>query len=302
MTNAWATLLTKPNYLLGVRTLRASLAASGSPYPLVVMVTDGIDAESRYVLEQDGCVLRDVEPIRPDGGLEDSYANARFAEVWTKLAAWRLTEFERVVFLDADMLVTQNMDELFALELADGAIAACHACRCNPNRIASYPVSWTPENCFYTHCRGLTHTTEPEVVDDYLNGGFLVLTPDRAVFADLMRRLAQVDDLTRYPFAEQDFLNDYYRERWQPLPYIYNALKTLQFQHPTLWDSADVKNIHYIIDKPWDKALDPDDRYYAVNKLWWDVAADAGLLAMAGWAIPDQAWSVSRGAGQAERR
>ena len=31
---AWVTLLTQPNYLVGVRTLRASLQPSGSPYPL----------------------------------------------------------------------------------------------------------------------------------------------------------------------------------------------------------------------------------------------------------------------------
>ncbi len=271
---AWVTLLTQSNYLVGVRTLRASLERSGSPHPLVVMVTDDIDAPSRQLLEDDGCLLRPVEPLRPASDLQDSYANARFAEVWTKLAAWRLTEFERVVFLDADMLVTQNMDELFSLELAPGTIAACHACRCNPNRIASYPASWTPENCFYTHGDLLEHTTEPDAVDHYLNGGFLVLTPDETVYAALVQRMAAVEDLERYPFAEQDLLNEHYHQNWQPLPYVYNALKTLAFQHPTLWDPSEVKNIHYIIDKPWQKELDPDDRYYPVNKLWWDVAAD----------------------------
>lgn len=274
--NAWATLLTQPNYLSGVRALRASLRRSGTTSPLVVMVTRAIDADCRRVLEADGCLLRDVEPIRPDGGLPDSYANARFAEVWTKLAAWRLTEFERVVFLDADMLVTQNMDELFTLPLADGEIAACHACRCNPNQIASYPASWTPENCFYTHCRGLEHTRS-EGADDYLNGGILVLRPDFGVFSELMAELAAVDDLARYPFAEQDFLNEHFQGRWQPLPYVYNALKTLPFQHPALWDLTDVKNIHYIIDKPWQKPLDPEDRYYVLDRLWWDVAYDLGL-------------------------
>ncbi len=273
--NAWATLLTQPSYLAGVRTLRASLAEAGSAFPLVVMVTAGIDTGTRDLLRGEGCVVREVEPLRPASDLADSYANARFAEVWTKLAVWRLTEFDRVVFLDADMLVVRPMDELFDLQLARGEIAASHACRCNPNRIASYPADWTPENCFYTHCRGLGHTSEPGV-DDYLNAGFLVLTPDHAVYDDLVRTLAAVDDLSRFPFAEQDFLNEYYAGRWQPLPYVYNALKTLQFQHPTLRNGADVKNIHYIIDKPWQQPLDPDDRYAAVNTLWWDVATRAG--------------------------
>ncbi|MEO5834127.1 MAG: glycosyltransferase family 8 protein [Nakamurella sp.] len=276
--NAWVTMLTTPDYLVGVRTLRASLEASGSVHPFVVMVTDGVDAVSRQVLEDDGCLVRVVDPVRPAADLEDNYANARFAEVWTKLRVWGLTEFERIVVLDADMLVTRNMDELFTLPLADGAIAACHACRCNPRRIASYPASWTPANCFYTYCRGSEHTSEPAVVDNYLNGGLLVIEPDAAVFTELLARLAAVDDLAAYPFAEQDFLNEVYRGRWQPLPYVYNALKTLPFQHPTMWDDAVVKNIHYIIDKPWEKALDPDDRYYPLTKLWWDVAGDAGTV------------------------
>jgi alpha-N-acetylglucosamine transferase len=271
--NAWVTLLTAPSYVVGVRTLRASLERSGSPYPLVVLVTDDIDAADREVLQDDGCVLHDVSPLRPASGLADSYANARFAQVWTKLAAWQLTDYERVVFLDADMLVTQSMDELFSFPLGDGEIAACHACRCNPNRIASYPASWIPQNCFYTHCRGVEHTSEPEVVDSYLNGGFLVLTPDEAVYEQMVERLAEVDDLSSYVFAEQDFLNEFYEGRWVPMPYVYNALKTLAFQHPGLWDIDDVKNIHYIIDKPWQAPLDPADRYFPVNRLWWEVAA-----------------------------
>ena len=279
--NAWVTLLTQPNYTVGVRTLRASLEKSGTPYPLVVLVTETIDEATRQELQRDGCLLRDVEPLRPGSTVQDHYANARFAEVWTKLTAWQLTEFERIVFLDADMLVTRNMDELFSLDLADGAIAACHACRCNPNKIASYPASWNPENCFYSHWNGAGHTSSgPDGVDDYLNGGFLVLSPDRAVFDDMVEQLAGVDDLSRFPFAEQDFLNEYYLGRWVPLPYVYNALKTLPFQHPSMWNSDEVKNIHYIIDKPWEKPLDPDDRYYPVNKLWWELASESSVVAV----------------------
>jgi alpha-N-acetylglucosamine transferase len=271
--NAWAALLTQPSYVVGVRALRASLARVGSAYPLVVAVTADIGADDRAVLEADGCLLREVDPIRPPRGLRDSYANARFAEVWTKLAVWRLTEFERLVVLDADMLVTQDMDELFDLALDDDEIAACHACRCNPNRIATYPPSWTPAGCAYTYLSA-DHGHEVEVSDPYFNGGILVVRPDLAVFDALVTELAAVEDLTRYVFAEQDFLNEHFRGRWVALPYVYNALKTLPFQHPSLWDPAAVKNIHFIIDKPWEGELDPASRYYDLERRWWDVAAD----------------------------
>ncbi len=275
---AWAALLTSPNYLTGVRVLRASLVRVGSPYPFVVVVTPGITAEDRALLEADGCLVREVAPIRPPAGLRDSYANARFAEVWTKLAVWTLTEFERLVVLDADMLVVADMDELFDVELAPGEIAACHACRCNPNKIATYPASWTPEHCAYTHVEdGVATQDAPLGSDPYVNGGTLVLEPDRTVFEALTTALAAVEDLSRYVFAEQDFLNEHFRGRLHVLPYVYNALKTLPFQHPRLWDPAAVKNLHFIIDKPWETALDPASRYHAMELRWWDVATDLAL-------------------------
>ena len=268
---AWATLLTQPGYLVGVQALQKSLRNVASRYPLVVMVTENIDALSRQTLEAEGCLVREVQPVSPNSSLEHHYANARFSEVWTKLAVWQLTEFERIVFLDADMLVIGNMDELFTLPLADDEIAACHACRCNPNKISSYPKSWRPENCFYSYCGSVDHTEQLDEVDNYLNGGFLVLRPDRAVYDDMLDKLAELSDLSRYLFAEQDFLNDYYHQRWKPLPYIYNALKTLPFQHASMWKMGEVKNVHYIIDKPWEKRPETGDRYYPLNKLWWDV-------------------------------
>ncbi|MDP9565203.1 UNVERIFIED_ORG: alpha-N-acetylglucosamine transferase [Kosakonia oryzae] len=270
---AWVTLLTQPDYLRGVETLQRSLRASGSPWPLVVMVTPAIDDKMRQHLQTRGCRVQEVPVTGPDPALAHRYANERFAEVWSKLAVWRLTEYQRVAFLDADMLVINNMDEVFSLPLAADTIAACHACRCNPQRIASYPESWRPENCYYSWCDdpGM-HGHPPASLDNYLNGGFLVLTPDEAMYQQMMQRLAEKADISAYVFAEQDFLNEVFRDRWQPLHYGYNALKTLALQHPQMWDLARVKNIHYIIDKPWEKTPQPGDKWYELHKLWWEYA------------------------------
>jgi len=48
----------------------------------------------------------------------------------------------------------------------------------------------------------------------------------------------------------------------------------LPHQHPKIWDLARVKNIHYIIDKPWEKQPEPGDRYYELHQLWWDRVRD----------------------------
>lgn len=49
---------------------------------------------------------------------------------------------KRIVLLDADMLVKQNMDELMELPLEEGWIACTHACACNPRKFAHYPDDW----------------------------------------------------------------------------------------------------------------------------------------------------------------
>lgn len=64
---AWITLLTQPDYLVGVRALHASLKASHSRYPLVVMITDNIDAIACQQLNGKAvfCVtLRQFAPAR----------------------------------------------------------------------------------------------------------------------------------------------------------------------------------------------------------------------------------------------
>lgn len=270
-TFAWVTLLTKPGYLPGVEALYHSLVRSGSAWPLEVMVTPDIDASVRARLQALGCGVREVPRIGPDPQLAHRYANARFADVWSKLAVWTLTEYARVAFLDADMLVIKNMDEVFELPLQEGFIAACHACRCNPNRIESYPASWQPENCYYSWCEDEEMTAHPPAtVDNYFNAGFLVLAPDQALYNLMLTKIVAMADISTYVFAEQDFLNDVFQGRWLPLHYGYNALKTLELQHPRMWEMNRVKNIHYIIDKPWDKQPEPGDKWYQLHQLWWE--------------------------------
>ena len=110
----------------------------------------------------------------------------------------------------------------------------------------------------------------PATLDNYLNGGFLLLTPDKDVYDRMVTQLAAMADISDYVFAEQDFLNDVFRDRWVPLHYGYNALKTLGLQHPRMWDFSRVKNVHYIIDKPWEKVPEPGDKWYVLHRLWWE--------------------------------
>lgn len=91
-----------------------SLRLSGTSRFLVVLVSDGVSPALRHLLS---CVFNVVQSVRSLG----THGTTKLALLeqpdigvsFTKLHAWRLTQFSKCVFLDAGALVVQNCDELF---------------------------------------------------------------------------------------------------------------------------------------------------------------------------------------------
>ncbi|RGP80286.1 hypothetical protein FLONG3_1587 [Fusarium longipes] len=268
----WATLVTNAEYLKGVLTLNYRLRFVKSKYPLLVLYTNTFSDDGLEILKERGIKTLEVQRISPATS-QEYIDDPRFQECWTKLVAFSLTEFSRIVLLDSDMLPLHNMDELMDVELDSPSLAgargtdqgkrlfaACHACTCNPLRKAHYPPDWIPENCSFT-----TQHDKPEAAQTQgaglstglgkLNSGLLVINPSEILFAQI---LAKMDDpsCTGYKFPDQDLLADVFKGRWVVLPYIYNALKTMRDPsvHGKIWRDDEVKNVHYIMSpKPWDE-------------------------------------------------
>ena len=264
---AWVTLLSNRAYLHGVVALKNSIVSTRSKYPLVVMVTPDLDSLSRRLLMSNGCIVHEVDPVLAPPDLSTSYASPQFSEVWTKLQAWSLQHYDQIVLLDADMVLIQNMDELLEIDLPKGHIAACHACLCNPHKRENYPEDWVPERCHYSFCDAdACSYMQVARSGDYFNSGLVVLRPDPETFDLLSRRVDSLDAEDRFPFPDQDLLNEQFRGKWITLPYIYNALKTMSIFHKSIWEIGSVKNIHFIMDKPWQRDVEP---YRNINSHWW---------------------------------
>ncbi|BGP15059.1 hypothetical protein JCM10213_002797 [Rhodosporidiobolus nylandii] len=270
---AWSTLLTKTNYLQGALVLHQSLVRSGSKYPLVVFATPELPQEARDILEQRGIRVRDIAYLSPPGDAKElDEHDKRFHDTWTKLRVFEMVEYERLVLLDSDMLAVRNMDELLEMPLEDGWIAAAHACTCNPKKLAHYPKTWIPENCGHTQARltvplfpsGFTKPTH-----DRLNSGLVVLRPSASTFAAIIYFLHNDPRVPTYGFPDQDLLADFFQGKFLPLSYRYNALKTLRYCHPEMWRDEDVKNVHYILKKPWYYRLPESDADAETHSWWW---------------------------------
>ena len=158
---AWVTLLTKTCYIQGALVLDKSLRTVRSAYPLVVMAAPQLPPEAREILRLRQIPVRDIDYLQPQEGRHHvAEHDARFRETWTKLEVFDLAEYhvstvlppfsppteptppKRVVLLDSDMIVRQNMDELMDLDRPPDWIAGVHACACNPMQLPHYPEDW----------------------------------------------------------------------------------------------------------------------------------------------------------------
>ncbi|GLV43052.1 Glycogenin [Carabus blaptoides fortunei] len=216
---AWVTLATNDTYSLGALVVAHSLRNVGTSHQLVVMVTPGVTAPMREKLASVFNVVFEVNIL--DSKDETNLMLLQRPELgvtFTKLHCWRLTQFKKCVFLDADTLVLQKCDELFEREELSAA----------PD------VGWP--DCF--------------------NSGVYVYTPSEATYDSLVRFALEKGSfdggdqglLNLYfsGWAHQD-INKH-------LPFIYNMCSTACYSYlPAFKQFGDqVKIIHFIgASKPW---------------------------------------------------
>ena len=286
---AWVTLLTNASYAGGVKALHNSLAACDSEYSLVVMFTDGVPADVQASLADHGCELLHVEVLPLPSGTGDrdaAYSSAHFAECWTKLRLWEQEQYEAIVYLDADMVILKNIDELLEHTLVGGCpasqachIRAVHECFCAVKR-GDVPCAYIQQ--------GTSKPSAPPPTPherSYFNAGLFVMRPSRVVFEHMVAALAGFD-LSSCPFAEQDFLNAYFKGSWEALPWVFNATKTLYACHREhvngcrngLWVLQSVRNLHFTMAKPWNLKDPGHQGFERLNKLWWAAYAEPQAL------------------------
>ncbi|BFZ53697.1 hypothetical protein PYCC9005_000727 [Savitreella phatthalungensis] len=273
----WMTLLTNGDYLDGALTLDYSLKHHQSKYPLIVMHPQDIDQKVLDELHRRSIQTKPINMIFP-ATHKDYGIDTRFYDCWSKLLPHGMTEYDRVVELDADMLLLKNADELIEMPLERGSMAATHACVCNPRKFDHYPIDWVPESCAYTAQHGEPetahlneHTPQATFGLGILNGGLQVVDPNQKHFNDIMEILSNATLTDSFAFADQSLLSYYFGDKWTPLPYVYNALKTLRSVHEPIWRDDKVKIVHYILsDKPWKDMLKQDSEFEP-NRWWWQM-------------------------------
>lgn len=106
---AWVTLATNDSYALGALVVAVSLKKVNTVHQLAVLVTPGVTPSMRERLQTIFNVVEEVNVLdSKDAANLALLSRPELGITFTKLHCWRLTQFEKCVFLDADTFVSHS--------------------------------------------------------------------------------------------------------------------------------------------------------------------------------------------------
>ncbi|KAL8840107.1 MAG: hypothetical protein Q9170_001454 [Blastenia crenularia] len=235
---AYCTLLMSDDYLPGAMVLAHSLLNSGTRKQLAVLVTmntlqpstiEELKKVYQHLISVDQIINKFPANLylmnRPDLG-----------STFTKIALWEQTKFQKIVYLDADMVALRAPDELFDQ---------------GPSFAAVPDIGWP--DCF--------------------NSGLLVLTPNMGDYYGL---LALAHSGVSFDGADQGLLNIHFKEWQRlSFTYNCTLTGNYQYVPAYRHFQSSIKMVHFIgSDKPWKVGRDWKGATGVHEELrgrWWAV-------------------------------
>lgn len=232
--------LSTDNYLDGVLVLNENLKFLKSKYSLLCLINENISRETIEVLDYFEIEYKVMKSVKY---INHNETNDYWMYTFDKLNVFSLNEYEKVVYLDSDLLILENLDHLFETQVPS----------------MSLDLPW--------------HTKK-------YNTGIMVIKPNKDDYQKLKYN-ALKSDIQGRTISDQDIINEYFNDI-VPLEYGYNMVRRITRENESyktynylgcfeqtipkcelyLKESKNAKVIHYIGKrKPFMLYSDFDDKY-----------------------------------------
>ncbi|XP_074595142.1 glycogenin 1 isoform X2 [Brevipalpus obovatus] len=215
---AFVTLATNDNYCLGALVLANSLRNVETKRQLVILITPSVTKDMRGCLSKVYDLVKEVDVMHSnEHKILEVMKRPELGVTLTKLHCWRLTQYTKCVFMDADTLPLKNIDELFEREELS---AACD-------------IGWP--DCF--------------------NTGVFVYKPNETTFADLCRLAVESGSFDGGDQGLLNtYFTNWGTDITKHLSFIYNMSSVAVYSYPAAYAKFgdSVKVVHFLGSlKPW---------------------------------------------------
>lgn len=222
----------------GILVLNSGLVSVGSKYPLYCVVTSEVNEENKRVLELLGIhVIERPEIPMPETMRDYNEKHGMMFKGWfkafSKFHVFGLEEFDKIVYLDSDLLILKNLDHLFE----------------KPHMSATVDLDGIMDE-------------EPDFLAEgdryfrFFNSGLMVIEPKMSLFEDIMDLVNKI--VPDRIYADQNLLAAYFKD-WPDHPELklstyYNLLAPHIDTYKTKVPGFDMKQayvLHFVGTKPF---------------------------------------------------
>ena len=237
-----------PNYFVqAATTLRSVLdACPDAQFRVVCMLTEDIPQRMKDELNRLGAGRLELEYILLKGRLKDVYIDPRYSEAASLrlLLPELLPELDRILYLDCDIVVRQDIARLWEeTRLGDNYLAAVYEAAIEGQAERFRALGCDPAR--------------------YFNSGFLMMNLAQMRQEKVSEKLLEACRVPWLEFPDQDALNQVCQGRVLPLSPLYNSIRTffipkykpdfVRQYGEGLWEQVQKEaTIHYTGGKPWD--------------------------------------------------
>ena len=179
----YLTVITTDDYASGAAALWESLRRTDPQYGLLVLITKHVSAACEAALQRAG-----LTTLRADQQLQRVEKGDRALRHWDntfgKLLMFELVQYEKIVYLDSDMLVLRNLDHLFEHPHMSAAV---------PDKLMPGHESWVQ-----------------------LCSALMVIEPQAGLASAIMQHVPAVEKRMK-SFSDQDLLHEHFPD-WPSHP------------------------------------------------------------------------------------
>jgi len=231
---AFVTLATNDGYALGALVVAQSLRKVGTQRRLVVLVTKNLSDLLRQTLQKSFDEVVSVEELNSDDKEHLSLlSRPELGVSFTKINCWLLEKYSKCVFLDADVVVLRDIDDLFEREEFS----------------AAHDAGWP--DCF--------------------NSGVFVYRPSKETYTKLMQFASQQS--ASFDGGDQGLLNAFFSnwrssDISRHLPFTYNVTANTFYSYvPAVTKFRnDIRVVHFAgALKPWHLTYNPQNEQLSGN-------------------------------------
>ena len=224
-------------YFLGTLVAGYTLKKTKTIHDSVLMVTSDVPQKQKDILKEYFTKIVEVTYINshPSNFVKD---DTRFTQVFTKLHLYNLTEYDKVLMLDVDIFITQNIDHLFKLPAPSAHYR---------NKKLEHGKK-IPSNLIYI---------DKGRINGGVNAGTMLLKPNHDEFKFMVNEISKP---LKYKLLgpEQDYLSYKYKDNITHLDFAYCC--KFDMEKEMRWYDYSIHDIYILqyswIFKPWDLVLD----------------------------------------------